>query len=72
MHIFVKHPNGYKGRLYGESSLIVFDKDDNEVLHTGFRNCETKEELYELLEGMPEFFKGLEGVEIDEDDADDI
>lgn len=59
--IVVKHPNGYEGTLYGKRSLSI-SKDGREVFHTGFRSVETEEELYELLEDIPEFFKVLERV----------
>lgn len=49
----VKHPNGYTGVLYGKSSLSV-RFNGREVLHTGSRNVDTSEVLYELLERMPE------------------
>ena len=59
--IEVKHPNGYVGTLYGKSSLSI-SKDGKEVFHTGFRNVETEEELYEMLGEMPKFIKMLERV----------
>ena len=53
-----KHKNGYNARLYGKSSLrICFN--GKEILHTGFRNVNTEDEVMELLEGMPEFMKLL-------------
>lgn len=42
--------NGYKGVLYGKSSMSIYDKDGNERLHTGFRNVNTLEELKEVVE----------------------
>lgn len=51
--IKAEHPNGYMGILYGESSMSIYDEDGHEILHTGSRNIDTKAELYELLEGMP-------------------
>ena len=36
---------GYTGKLYGESSMVVYDPDGNEVFHTGFRNINTEAEL---------------------------
>lgn len=56
--IEVTHPNGFSGKLYGKSSLIIF-KDGKEVMHTGFREINTAEELYNELEEMPEFLKML-------------
>ena len=57
--IKVKHPNGYSGILYGKRSMIIFYNNE-EVLHIGFRNINTKEELYDNLEKMPEFMKMLD------------
>lgn len=53
-----KHENGYSALLYGNSSMGVF-KDGKEVLHTGFRNVNTKEEVMELLEDMPQIMEEL-------------
>lgn len=53
--IRVEHPNGYAGVLYGKSSMAVYGPKGNEVLHTGSRNINNSEDLYSLLEGMPEF-----------------
>ena len=53
-----KHKNGYYARLYGKSSLSVYF-NGKEILHTGFRNVNTEDEVIELLEGMPEFMKLL-------------
>lgn len=57
-NIEVIHPNGYKGILYGNSSMVVL-KDDEELLHTGFTKIKTKEELYKFLESFPEFYEML-------------
>lgn len=46
------HKNGYKARLYGESSMIVYDKRWKEVKRTDSRSCNT-EEVMELLGNMP-------------------
>lgn len=60
--IYIKHPNGYSGKLYGESSMSIF-KDGKEVMHTGFRSEEiqTEEDLYKHLEDMPKFMNLLFG-----------
>jgi hypothetical protein len=63
-----KHENGYSAVLYGKSSLSV-DYKGNEVLHTGFRNVNTEEEVMELLEGMPEFMKKFSEIYNDEEVA---
>lgn len=57
--IKVEHPNGYSGILYGKKSMVIFH-NNKEVLHTGFRNINTREELYQNLEKMPEFMKMLD------------
>lgn len=61
--ITVNHPNGFSGKLYGESSMSIFDRDGNEVLHTGFRSADINSEnaLYEHLETFPEFLSMLIG-----------
>ena len=64
--IMVEHDNGYSGCLYGKSSMSIF-KDNKEVLHTGFRNINTPDELYELLSGMPEMMNNVK--ELFEDEA---
>ena len=60
-----EHKNGYVARLYGKSSLSVYF-NGKEVLHTGFRNVNTEDEVMELLEGMPKFVKLLEEGVFDE------
>ena len=64
--IMVEHENGYYGCLYGKSSMSIF-KDNKEVLHTGFRNINTPDELYKLLSGMPEMMNSVK--ELFEDEA---
>lgn len=54
-----KHKNGYSARLYGKASLSVYF-EGKEVLHTGFRNIHTEDEVMEMLEDMPEFFNSIE------------
>lgn len=54
-----KHKNGYSARLYGKSSLSVYF-NGKEVLHTGFRNVNTEDEVMMMLEGMPGFFDVIE------------
>lgn len=53
MVIKCEHPNGYSGVLMGKSTMLIYDKDGHECLHTCFRTPQTKEELYEVLETMP-------------------
>ena len=55
-----KSNNGYTGRMYGESSLSIFETESGkEVFHTGFRNCNNLENLQELVEGFPTFMRLL-------------
>ncbi len=56
--IMVEHENGYRGCLYGKSSVSIFN-GNKEVLHTGFRNINTPDELYEQLSEMPSFMEML-------------
>ena len=64
--IMVEHENGYYGCLYGKSSMSIF-KDNEEVLHTGFRNVNTPDELYKILSEMPSFTKKLANMVFDEE-----
>ena len=52
-------PKGYTGVLYGESSYAVFDKEGNEVIHTGSRNINTYEELKEDVETLPDLMEPI-------------
>lgn len=70
MGVKVNHPNGYSGILYGKSSMSIFDEDGHEVMHTGFRTPQTKEELYDVLETMPKFVKIMADVVLEDDDDD--
>ena len=69
--IMVEHENRYYGCLYGKSSMSIF-KDNKEVLHTGSRNINTPDELYEILSEMPSFIEKLENVDFDDEEEDDI
>lgn len=69
--IMVEHENGYYGCLYGKSSMSIF-KENKEVLHTGFRNINTPDELYEQLSEMPDFVEMLANVDFDDEEEDDI
>ena len=51
--------NGYRGKLYGESSMMIWDPCGKEVMHTFFRTPNTLEELQEVVDTMPEFMKTL-------------
>lgn len=54
--------NGYTGILYGDASLVILDKEGNEVLHTGSRSINTYDELIQVVEEYPEFKKMLNKV----------
>lgn len=69
--IMVEHKNGYYGCLYGKSSMSIF-KDNKEVLHTGFRNINTPDELYEILSEMPSFMEKFANIDFDDEEEDDI
>ena len=60
-----KSTNGYSGRLYGESSMSIYDKDGDEVLHTGKRSINTFDELKKCVDGYPEFEKAMDRIDID-------
>ena len=66
--------NGYTGRLYGKSSLAIFNQDGREVLHTGSRSINTMAELRKEVDGFPEFMEMLRSIPFDniEDDGVDI
>ena len=69
-----RHKNGYIARLYGKSSLSVYF-NGKEVLHTGYRNVHTEDEVMEMLEDMPNFIekivKGMEDKLIELGDGTD-
>ncbi len=56
----VKHPNGYSGKLYGRSSMVIYNPDGRWCLHCGHRTINTREELYQELETMPVFLAWLQ------------
>lgn len=55
-------PNGYTGILYGESSMVIEDPEGRQVLHSGRRTPNTREELKPLVDGFPDFIKMLREV----------
>ena len=69
--IMVEHENGYYGCLYGKSSMSIF-KCNKEVLHTGSRNINTPDELYNQLSKMPSFMEMLANIDFDDEEEDDI
>lgn len=58
--IIVTHPNGYTGTLKVGERMCVYYRD-REVLHTSFPSPSNREELYEMLETMPETMAMLGG-----------
>ena len=65
--------NGYTGKLYGELSMSIFDKDGKEVMHTGSRILNTPEELKEVVDGFPAFMEMLRRIPVDDlKDEEDI
>ena len=69
--IMVEHENGYYGCLYGKTSMSIF-KDNKEVLHTGFRNINTPDELHKILSEMPSFMEMVANIYFDDEEEDDI
>lgn len=53
-------PNGYRGVLYGKSSMVIYDRNGVECLHTSSRTPNTLEELQEFVDGFEEFLESLE------------
>ena len=65
--------NGYSGRLYGRSSMSIFDKNGKEVMHTGSRTPNTLEELKEVVDGYPAFMEVLRSIPLEYlDDGEEI
>ena len=54
-----KSENGYTGKLYGKSSLSIYNSIGREVMHTCFRTINTLEELKQEVEEFPEFLRVL-------------
>ena len=54
-----KSPNGNSGVIYGKSSMLIFDPDGKESLHTGTRAINTLEELKNAVDTYPDFFKNV-------------
>ena len=49
--------NGYRGKMYGESSLAIYNSNGKMIFHTGFRTPNTFEELKEHVDGFDDFLK---------------
>lgn len=67
--ITVFHKNGYSGRLYGKSSLSIYNREGKEVFHTGFRNINTRDELYRVVDEYPMFIGTVGKLIEDTDDT---
>ena len=52
--------NGYRGILYGVSSMVIYDEHGKEIMHTAFRTPNTLDELKEIVDTMPEFIETLD------------
>lgn len=59
--------NGYTGKLYGKSSLSIYNSIGREVMHTCFRKINTLEELKQEVEEFPEFLRVLSNKDDFED-----
>ena len=55
-------PNGYRGVLYGKSSMSIYGPIGKVVIHTGHRTPNTLEELKKQVDEMPEFMELLIGM----------
>ena len=61
-------PNGYSGKLYGKSSMSIYNPQWREVLHTGSRTPQTYEELKEVVDDYPDFERMLLRIPDDEEE----
>lgn len=50
MGIVYQSSNGYKGMLYGESSMSIYGPDGARIFDTKFRNINTLEELQDFVD----------------------
>jgi hypothetical protein len=50
-----KSNNGYTGRMYGKSSLSIFDTNGKEIFHTGFRTCNNLKDFHKQVDDFPKF-----------------
>lgn len=64
--IVLQHPNGYFGSLTVGKSMTI-TKDGEEVLHTYSPTPKSADELWEVLETMPEFLKMVKEQEHESD-----
>lgn len=66
MGLVYQSSNGYKGMLYGESSMSIYGPDGARVFDTKFRNINTLEELQDFVDkydtmrgGLKDLYKSL-------------
>lgn len=50
---------GYIGKLYGKSSMVIMHKSGTPYMHTDSRSINTYEELKEAVDNYPEFLRKL-------------
>lgn len=55
--------NGYSGKLYGRSSLTIWNSNGEECLHTASRRINTIEELKVLVDHFADFVEGSQSFE---------
>lgn len=52
--------NGYTGRMYGKSSLSIYETSSGkEVFHTGFRRCNNLKELRKQVDEFPKLLDAI-------------
>lgn len=66
-----KHNNGYSARLYGKSSMSIYNQQGREVMHTGSRSVNKEDEVMELLGNYPDFITILQKAFNDDTISDD-
>lgn len=73
-------PNGYSGKLKAWHSidrgpavaLWVFGPDGHRVLHSGYSNLRTEEQLKECVDNFPKFLESLSKLENMKEETDGI
>lgn len=65
-----KSNNGYTGRMYGKSSLSIYESESGEeVFHTGFRKCNNLKDLRKQVEEFPKLLNAISRMK--EEDSED-
>lgn len=62
MGLVYQSSNGYKGMLYGESSMSIYGPDGARIFDTKFRNINTLEELKEYVDNYDTMRGGLKDL----------